>query len=332
MNTKTNTSLTTRTLDILCSHGSAMSVIALVIVSMLLRLWLPRLSIISEFSIGILAVIMTVTVIWHWQRLVKQPGMLVFHISLAAVLAALLIAPLYRVNAYFELAEGQTFQGEFILYEAGSWHVVDKHRWHLTQGTIQVNYKRDDLGKSINSVLNDEQNNSQKPIRFLQPVNIDGFRITPTGNMGYSAILTYSYKDGRQQHGVVNFPGYPTSRTNQTNRFLSPETQETHVRLNLVNPPYRKDQPWSLDLSENTTVTIEHDWLKFNLKPGDVGTLPNGRLHFNKLVRWLGYSAVYDPFAPFIFFSALVSLLAIFWHVFKMSFKSKNNITATDAI
>jgi len=304
-----------RLLDLSSSHQAAIALLALTLIALVLRLLVPQTVIVTGVALGLVAASLALSVTWRWQAMLKRPGMMLFHASLSVLLFTLLISPHLRVDAYFELAEGQTFTGDFIFFNAGRLHGAGKPRWQLIQESIYADYTHDTHGRSIKSYIKDESHGIRLPIRFLQPVSVDGFRLSPTGNMGYAAVLTYIAKDGRTQRGVVNFPGYPNARSKQENRYLGPEVQETVVALSMDNPPYRKVKPWVLTLPDKYNITVKHDWRRFSLTPGQEYPLQKGRLRFDGLVRWLGYSAIRDPLAPLVFMSALLIVLGIAWHM-----------------
>jgi hypothetical protein len=148
----------------------------------------------------------------------------------------------------------------------------------------------------------------------MQPLRFDGYRIEPTGNMGYAAVLAYRGYDGRESRGLVNFPGYPLARGDQVNRFISPDGRAIEVRLELDEAAYREREPWSLDLGAYRIVAGSAP-LRLTLAPGEEGRLfTGGNLRAERLVRWLGYSVTRDPLAPVLFAAALLILSGLLWH------------------
>lgn len=144
----------------------------------------------------------------------------------------------------------------------------------------------------------------------MQAAHIDGYRIEPTGNMGYAAVFTYTDRQGKQTRGVVNFPGYPTQKI-QSNPFKSPAGKWTNASLEMDHWPYRERQAWTLDIPDSVRIKLKTEQTRFTLKPGEIQKLPSGQFKLEKVSRWLGYKLSRDPLAPVIFISSLVSCISL---------------------
>jgi hypothetical protein len=304
-----------RLLDAFTSRRAATLLIVIGMLALGARLVYPPGAVATDVALGLMAASLGLAVAWRWRALARAPGLLVFHAALALLLAALLFAPLLRGKGYFELAEGQVFRGQFIDYQRGALAAAGPSHWQLVQGPIAASYRHAEVGKAIDSTLTSDATGEEWPVRFMRALAIDGYRIEPTGNMGYAVVLAYRGHDGRETRGLVNFPGYPLARNDQINRFMSPDGQAIEVRLELIGAPYREREPWSLDLPITYRLVVGAPPLRLTLAPGEERQLfVGGTLRVEGLVRWLGYSVTRDPLAPVLAVAGILALLGLLWH------------------
>lgn len=307
-------------LDAFTSHRTATALIVASMLALGLRLIYPPAASATSVALGLSAASLGLAVVWRWRQLARTPGMLLFHGALALAIASLLLAPLFRAKGYFELAEGQVFQGRFIDYEGGALAAASPRHWRFLQTPIAANYRHGSVGASIDSALFNDDTGEELPVRFMRPIRLDGYRIEPTGNMGYAALLAYRERDGRESRGIVNFPGYPLSRNDQVNRFMSPEGQAIEVRLELIGAPYREREPWSLDLPVTYRIVVDSQPLRLTLAPGEERQLfIAGSLRIESMVRWLGYSVTRDPLAPALGIAGMLAMFGLLWHILQQT-------------
>ena len=282
----------------------------LTVAGLLLRLAFPHQAWLSDGPLYLLLACLSLSLLYHRRRFMTRPLMLVFHLALLCTLGAILIAPQFRATGYFELAEGQTLHDHLIFFESGRFAGSAPADWSLTQDTIHAEYQYGSIGKTIQTRLLDQQHGQVVPIGFMQAANIEGYRIEPTGNMGYAAVFTFIDPRGRQTRGVVNFPGYPT-QTLQTNPFKTPAGKWAKATLEMDHWPYRDNTAWILDIPASVRIKLNTEQRRLVLHPGEFHQLPSGQLRLDKVNRWLGYKLSCDPLAPMIFFSSLLSCLSL---------------------
>ncbi len=297
-------------LNYVSSHRAAYSSMLLVMAGLLLRLGFPQQAWLSDSPLYLLLLCLSLSLLYHWRRFISQPLMLVFHLGLLFTLGAMLIAPNFRATGYFELAEGQTLHDHLIFFEGGHFADSPPTDWSLTQETIHVEYQYGNIGKAIHTQLFDQQQGQTVAIGFMQAATIHGYRIEPTGNMGYAAVFTFTDLQGKQTRGVVNFPGYPTQKL-QTNPFKTPNGKWTNATLEMEQWPYQDHTAWTLAIPASARIKLKAEQNRFVLKPGEIHKLPSGQLKLDKISRWLGYKLSRDPLAPMIFFSSLLSCLSL---------------------
>lgn len=301
-------------LDAVTSHRAAAFLILFAAAALGARLFFPALAWLSGLALALLAACTALAAVWRRRRLAASPGMWLFHAALPLLIAAVLAAPLFRAKGYFELAEGQQFAGDFIMFEAGPLATPPRD-WHLTQQPLAARYRRGELGGDIDTALFDERANRMLPVRFLDLTELDGYRLTPTGNMGYAAVLSLRGA-GAPQRGVVIFPGYPNMRAHQVNRFYLPGGRAMEVSLVSGDAPYRRDEPWELRLPQDAELRFQSTgWLPFTLRVGGEHALDGGALRVEAVRRWLGYSVSRDPLAPLVFVAGALCVLGVVWHM-----------------
>lgn len=300
--------------DAVTSHRAAAFLMLFVAAALGARLFFPVLAWLTGLALGLLAASMAFAALWRRRRFAAARGMWLFHAALPLLIAAVLAAPLFRAKGYFELAEGQQFAGDFIMFEAGPLAAPPRD-WHLTQQPLTAYYRRGELGELIDSALLDGRADRTLPVRFLELTELDGYRLTPTGNMGYAAVLSFRGA-GAPQRGVVNFPGYPKLRAHQVNRFYLPGGRAMEVSLVSGDTPYRRDEPWALRLPQDAELRFQSPgWLPFTLRAGGEHALDGGALRVEAVRRWLGYSVSRDPLAPLVFVAGVLCVLGVVWHM-----------------
>lgn len=296
--------------NFLSSHRMAYVSMLLVVAGLLLRLGFPQQAWLSDSPFYLLLACLILSLVYHRRRFMNRPLMWVFHVGLLGTLGSMLLAPQFRATGYFELAEGQTLHDQLIFFDGGRFAAPPPADWSLTQGAIHAEYDYGSIGKTIHTRLLDHKQHRAVPIGFMQAATLDGYRIEPTGNMGYAAVFTFTDRQGRQTHGVVNFPGYPTQKI-QTNPFKSPAGKWTNATLEMDHWPYRDNIPWTLDIPASVRLKLKTEQTRFVLRPGELQDLPSGKLKLDKVSRWLGYKLSRDPLAPIIFISSLLCCLSL---------------------
>lgn len=298
----------------LASHQMAWLTILLLMAGLILRLFLPRLHWLTDGPLFLFVCCLGLSLRYHWQYFLARSLMLLFHFCLFITAAALLLSPHFRASGYFELAEGQTLTNRFIMYEQGHFAKIAPDNWRLRQQNIHAEYKHADIGKTIHSQLMDDRNANAIDIGFMQAAHIDGYRIEPTGNMGYAAVLSHIDKHGKQTRGVVNFPGYPTQKI-QSNPFRAPTGKWININLEMEHWPYQENHAWQLDIPASASIRLKTEQTRFTLKSGESQQLPSGKLKLESIRRWLGYKISHDPLAPWIFISSLLACisLSLYW-------------------
>lgn len=268
----------------------------------------PMLVAFSVLAINLLAALLVKT------RLRREPGLLLLHVGLLALVFLAGAGRLGRYEATVEIVDGQRYSDALpIALTHGPWYRPERHRLEFIQGGYRVDYapglRRGDTRSQVqvadaSYIVGDEE-----------PLVIDGHRFYTTHNKGFAVVLVWTGDRGEMQSGAVHMPGYPLYGGSQENRF--PIAGGPTLDLNLhLETPLDGERAWRLDSRKVAgRLTVSLAGKGYKLAPGESLALPGGRLHFESLRGWMGYRVFYDPMLAWLFLAAALSLVGLAWHL-----------------
>lgn len=247
-------------------------------------------------------------------RLRREPGLLVLHLALLALLLLAGGGRLARYEAQVELADGQALADAVpAILVRGPWHSAAMAGVDFIQGPFTVDYgpglRRGDTRSQVRVA------GETRWVGDTAPLVLDGYRFTTTHNKGYAALLAWIPERGEVIRGAVNMPGYPLFEGHQENRFQPPGGAVLDLALVLDRSP-PLDQAWRLDSRQAAGwLRLRRAGVEYRLAPGDSLALPGGRLVLEGWRGWMGYRVFHDPTLPWLFACACLAVGGLFWHL-----------------
>lgn len=251
----------------------------------------------------------------------QQPGLLIFHVSLLAIMVLAAIGQLTHLDAHLEIVVGTEFTPQQLLeVNAGPLHHGDLQNVHFVQGPFTVEYAAGMQRGLTRSQVKFKDNDGQwidKTVGDDRPLVLHGYRFYTTYNKGFATLLTWTALDGHTVTGTVNMPSYPLFEYKQDNRWSPPgSAQEIKFWLQ-VKTAMRDDAPWVLDGRDASGVlVVSTQGRRVELRPGQSTRINDGELRFDALSMWMGYRLFYDPTIKWLFFVAVTGVLGLaqyFW-------------------
>jgi len=254
-------------------------------------------------------------------RINRQPGLLVFHVSLLTLVLLAGIGRLTHLDAHLEIVEGQTFSPSLLMdIRKGPWHVGALDKVVFTQGRYTVDYApRLKRGLTHSQVFVPQPDGTVRELDVGddRPLVLERYRFYTTHNKGFAAMLTWLPDDGTPITGVVHMPSYPLFDYKQDNRWTPPDTDEVIKFWLQLDTGLDLEKNWVLDgrNSRGVLVVTSGD-RRVELQPGEEVALPHGRLRYDSLTTWMGYRVFYDPTIQWLFFVSVAGVLGLshfFW-------------------
>ncbi len=268
--------------------------------------------------LSFLAINLTAAIITN-RRINHQPGLLVFHVCLLALVVVAGIGRLAHLDAHIEIPIGTQFSTDRLLeVRAGILHMGDLEGVSFIQGPFTVQYAaglqrglthshvmvKDSAGQWVEKVIGDD--------RVLV---MEGYRFYTTHNKGFTTLLTWTPDGGEPISGVVNMPSYPLFDYKQDNQWTPPGTDQLIKFWLQIDAGLTLDEAWTLDARNSTAVlVVTSNDVRHELRQGDSIRLPGGELKFQQLTMWMGYRIFYDPTIQWLFFISIAGVLGLGYH------------------
>jgi len=243
--------------------------------------------------------------------------LLAFHLCLLLLLVLVAAGTLSGLRAHFEIAEGQVFSSADLVIDArGRFASGAPPEGMFRQGRIEVDYASGIERAATRSQvwLGGEAGPRPQTLADGRPLVIDGYRIYPTHNKGFSAILSWWPEgSGAAVAGAVNFPSYPRLSWRQSRSWVTPSGLELDLELAPVVFP--ADRRWTLSAQKAGAGLFldAGDGVRSELRVGETVPVRGGFVRLEKLGMWMGYRVFYEPTLPWLFATALLALAALAW-------------------
>ena len=262
---------------------------------------------------NLLAAVMTNT------KLQRSKGLLGFHLALALLSLLVVADRLMALDGHVEVTEGTFFDPGQVTADVGPLHEWRLDRVRFSQGEFGIAYapkmkRRDTVSQVV--VPLDGGRWQAIDVGDDTPLVLAGYRFYTSFNKGFAPIVTFTSPSGHTQNGSVHLPSYPLNHYRQGNTW-HPEGAAHPVKLWLHIPqaPYTEDAAWSFRKPAGARLVVLDGKSRHELREGQTAKLSEGRLRYDGLRTWMGYTISYNPLVPWILATAAIALLFLLWHI-----------------
>jgi len=250
----------------------------------------------------------------------RQPGLLMFHLCLAAVAGLAALQSLVIFDARIEQAENQPFDVENVeIITRGPWHAGQLDEVRFRQGMVKVDYRPGLRRGQTHSTIYHQQAGVQKPTIFGDTISYQakGYRFVTTPNKGYVLTLTWMDNNGERISGSIHMPSYPVQEWDQRQQWQTPAGETVTLMLEL--PPVPAAVAWQLssDNFDGHVLLVRPDGSELELAMNTAVKLAGGSLELAGVGLWIGYRVEYNPLLPWLFASAALGVAALGWHFWR---------------
>ena len=265
------------------------------------------------FAVNLLAAVLTKPVFR------RQRALLVFHLGLIVIVLLLAAGRLTYLRGTVEVAEGASFDGQLTEVDAGPWHWSGLDRVHFSNDGFRIGYsvgvQRD---KTVNSVRYRDEAGSEKraDIGDQTPLVLAGYRFYTSPNKGFAPTFVWHPAGGGEPLlGTVHLPSYPIHEYSQARDWQLPGTTlQVWTMLQFDEVILDPSQPSEFRLPSKYKVIMRIGELRREMQAGDAIELPQGRLVFDGLRTWMGYTVFYDWTIHWLLAACLLAVGALGWH------------------
>lgn len=252
----------------------------------------------------------------------RQRALLLFHVGLIAIVLLLAAGRLSSLRGTVEIAEGGQFDGQLGTLDAGPWHRFALDAVHFSNDGFRIAYapgvERD---RTRNAVTYLDAGGSERhaEIGDQAPLELAGYRFYTSPNKGFAPTFAWYPAGGAAPAlGAVHLPSYPIHAYRQEREWQLPGTAlKAWVLLafdEVILDPARASE---FRLPAKYTLVLRVGGLRRELKPGEAIELPEGRLVYDGLRTWMGYTVFYDRTTGALLAACLFSVAALGWHLWR---------------
>ena len=251
----------------------------------------------------------------------RHADLLVFHMALLAILLLAALGRLTYLKGHMELSTGEWFSGKLAGYEAGPWHPwgIDEVRFANTGFAIdyEPGRRRDHTFNTVR-FLNSDGHPQEVVIGDQVPLVLNGYRFYTSFNKGFALAFVWTPANGAPQRGTVHLPAYPIHEYRQANTWTPPGgTGELWVQLRFDETLLDRNGPAQFRTPGAHTVVVREENRRMEMIPGQSVSINGGRLTYEGVGTWMGYTIFYDRTIPWLLAAGVVGVLSLGWHFWR---------------
>lgn len=250
----------------------------------------------------------------------RQSGsLLLFHLALISIVLLLAVGRLTYLKGHVELTQGQEFAGVLTGVDAGVWHrsALDQVRFSNEGFAIEYNtgLQRGVTSNQVSYV--DAEGRAQRAeIGDQTPLVLHGYRFYTSHNKGFAPTFSWHpVRGGAPILGAVHLPSYPINEYSQSREWTLPGTGlKLWTMLQFDEVILDPARPSEFRLPQYHHVVVRLGDSRIELQPGGVMTVPEGRLVYEGLRSWMGYTVFYDWTIYWLLAACLLAIAAMAWY------------------
>jgi cytochrome c biogenesis protein len=249
----------------------------------------------------------------------RSGPLLLFHLALIAVILLIAAGRLSYLKGHVELSEGEEFDGRLTEVESGPWHWSKLDQVHFTNDGFSIRYapglRRESTRNAIR-YLDAGGNEMRTEIGDQTPLVLHGYRFYTSPNKGFApTFIWYPAAGGEPLLGTVHMPSYPIHEYRQAREWQLPGTAlKVWTMLQFDEIILDPEKPSAFRLPQNYRLIVRVGELRRELRPGQTLELPQGRLIYQGLRSWMGYTVFYDWTIHWLLATCLVAVGALGWY------------------
>lgn len=252
----------------------------------------------------------------------RSGPLLLFHLALITLILLVAVGRLTYLRGHVELSEGEDFSGVLTEVDAGILHWSGLDKVHFSNDGFKISYDVGvQRGKTRNAVryIDGDGHEQRAEIGDQIPLVLKGFRFYTSPNKGFApAFVWYPAGGGPPMLGGVHLPSYPINEYRQARDWELPGTAiKAWTMLQFDEIILNPETPSEFSLPSKYKVIMRIGELRQELQPGDVIDLPQGRLVFDGLRTWMGYTVFYDWTIHWLLAVCTLAVVALGWHFWR---------------
>lgn len=268
------------------------------------------------FAVNLIAAVVTKPVFR------RQRALLIFHLGLIALVLLLAAGRLTYLKGSVEIAEGAEFDGQLTAFEAGPWHWSGLDRVHFSNDGFRIAYaagmQRDKTRNMVRYVDADGVEQHAE-IGDQKPLVLAGYRFYTSPNKGFAPTFVWYPASGNAPVlGAVHLPSYPIHEYRQARDWQLPGTNiNVWTMLQFDEVILDREKASEFRLPNKHKVIVRIGDLRRELQPAEAIDLPEGRLVYEGLRTWMGYSVFYDWTIHWLLAVSALAVGALGWHFWR---------------
>ena len=274
---------------------------------------------------GLLALNLSAAILVHPVFRTRM-GLLVFHLSLLAIILLVVIGRLTYLKGWAEVSQGAAFNGQLTGYEAGPWHP-----WHLEEAifvnqAFEINYaagpRRTHTYNRVGWV--EAGGLKQSLIGDQTPLVLAGYRFYTSFNKGFAPLFSWRPRGADQAiTGDLHLPAYPANEHRQTAEWTPPGSDRPlWFLLAFEEEILSAERPSVFHPPSEHRLILRAGEERYELQPGETLALAQGSLTYHALRTWMGYTVHYDWTRPWLVAACLMAIFGLSWHLWERFFRT----------
>lgn len=249
----------------------------------------------------------------------RQTPLLIFHLALIALVLLVALGRLTYLKGQLELAEGEVFDGRLTQEESGPWHSRKLAALNFTNAGFSVEYatgiRRGATRNQVEWTGADGQI-WREVIGDQDPLILAGYRFYTSFNKGFApTFIWYPASGGAPMMGTVHLPAYPLHEYKQAMEWTPPgSTTPLWVMLQFDEVILDPAKPSEFRLPTKYQIVVRSKEERRELKPGEVMRFAEGRLVYDGLRSWMGYTVFYDFTMPWLLAAGVLAVASLAMH------------------
>lgn len=254
----------------------------------------------------------------------RQIPLLMFHMALLSIILLVAIGRMTYLKGHVELVEGQEFAGVLTEQDAGPWHRNRLAPLRFVNAGFSIDYAAGiRRGATQNKVRYADEVGTVREVIIGDntPMILDGYRFYTSFNKGFAPTFLWrpnAPPGAPPLLGTLNMPSYPIHEYRQALEWVLPGTDITAwTMLQFDEVILDPEKPSFFRLPEKHLVVMRIGEQRWELVPGQSIELPQGRLEYQGLRSWMGYSVFSDWTIYWLLAASALAVGALGWHFWR---------------